>query len=109
MQKVTEALAEWVSTAVPAYDQNLYPHQYAMDFLTGAGRTVIPQEIRHRVDRMVMTTPNAQGQQRRRRHPDHFMARLMLNAWLEETGEDEEAVYRALADKYLDAHGMSRP
>ncbi|MFF7866182.1 hypothetical protein ACFZCT_06930 [Streptomyces qaidamensis] len=56
-----------------------------------------------------MTKPNAKGQQRQRRHPEHSMARLMLNAWLEETGEDEATVYRALADKYLDAHGITRP
>lgn len=109
MQKVTEALAEWVPPTVPTYDPRMYPHQYAINFLTGAGRTVIPEEIRRRVDRAVMAKPNAKGQQRKRKHPEQFMARLMLNAWLEETGEDEDAVYRALADKYLDAHGVARP
>lgn len=109
MQKVIEALAEWVQPTVPAYDPRKYPHQYALSFLSGVGRTVIPQEVRQRVDREVMTTPNAKGEQRKRKHPEKYMARLMLNAWLEETGEDEDAVYRALADGYLDAHGIACP
>lgn len=109
MQKVSEALADWVPPAQPIYDQSLYPHRYAIDFLIGVGRSVIPQEIRYRIDREVMSKPNAKGEHRKKRHPEVFMARLMLNAWLKETGEDEDAVYRALADKYLDAHGMARP
>ncbi|MEW2123110.1 hypothetical protein AB0891_05225 [Streptomyces sp. NPDC007259] len=108
MQKVTEALAEWVPPTAPTYDASLYPHQYALDFLTGVGRSVIPREIRHRIDRMVMAEPNAKGQQRKRKHPDRSMARLMLSAWLEETGEDEDAVYLALADRYLDTHGIAQ-
>jgi hypothetical protein len=109
MKKVTEALADWVPPTMPSYDPSLYPHQYAINFLAGTGRTVIPQEIRRRVNRAVMAKPSAKGQQRQRKHPEPFMARLMLNAWMEETGEDEDAVYRALADKYLDAHGITRP
>ncbi|MER5906023.1 hypothetical protein ABT150_39070 [Streptomyces mirabilis] len=109
MQKVTEALAEWVPPTRLTYDQSLYPHRYAILFLTGAGRSVVPQAIRYRIDREVMAKPNAKGEQRKKKHPADFMARLMLNVWLEETGEDEDAVYRALADKYLEAHGIVRP
>ncbi|MFD7390888.1 hypothetical protein ACFV46_20720 [Streptomyces sp. NPDC059852] len=109
MQKVTEALVGWVPPARLTYDQNLYPHRYAIDFLIGPGRSVVPKEIRHRIDREVMAKPNAKGEQRKKRHPADSMARLMLNAWLKETGEDEDAAYRALADKYLDAHGIVRP
>lgn len=109
MKKVTEALAEWAPPARPAYDHVRYPYRYALDFLTGPGGSVIPEEIHDRIVREVMATPNAKGERRKRRHPADFMVRLMLNAWLKETGEDEEAVYAALADRYLKARGIERP
>ncbi|MEY7975338.1 hypothetical protein AB8O53_03200 [Streptomyces pilosus] len=99
MQKVSEALADWVPPDWPAFDQSLYPHRYAIDFLIGVGRSVVPQEIRYRIDREVMSKPNVKGEQWKKRHPEAFMARLMLHTWLKQTGEDEDAVYRALADK----------
>ncbi|MDX3237073.1 hypothetical protein PV392_15605 [Streptomyces sp. ME03-5709C] len=109
MQTVTEALAQWSPPSRPTFDPALYPHRYALDFLTGAGRSVIPDEIRYRIDRKVMAKPNALGQERKRRHPAASMARLMLIAWVEETGEDEDAVYVALADRHLEAQGIERP
>ncbi|GGN15829.1 hypothetical protein GCM10011578_044010 [Streptomyces fuscichromogenes] len=109
MQKVSEALADWVPPGRPIYDQSLYPHRYAIDFLIGVGCSVIPEEIRYRIDREVMSKPNVKGKQRKRRYPEAFMARLMLNAWLKETGEDEDTAYRALADKHLDVNGIVQP
>ncbi|MFF7675687.1 hypothetical protein [Actinacidiphila glaucinigra] len=108
MQTVAEALARWSPPSRPTFDPTLYPYRYALDFLTGAGHSVIPEEIRYRVDRKVMSKPNAKGEARKRRHPADFMARLMLMAWVEETGEDEEAVYAALADRHLEAQGIER-
>ncbi|MFF7194113.1 hypothetical protein ACFZAM_10440 [Streptomyces sp. NPDC008079] len=109
MKKVTEVLAEWTPPPRPTYDPGLYPHQYALDFLTGPGGSVIPEEIRLRINHEIMAKPNSRGQERKRKHPTGYMARLMLNAWLKETGEDEDSTYTALADKYLEVCGIRRP
>ncbi|MFH9351280.1 hypothetical protein [Kitasatospora sp. NPDC017646] len=107
MKTVADALAAWNPPA-ETYEADSYPFIYCRSLLVEAPH-LVPVEITSRIDREVMSTPNSQGKERKKRHDGRYMARLYLKAWLEETGEDEWKAITMLADRYLELHGIDAP
>ncbi|MFF3162820.1 hypothetical protein [Streptomyces sp. NPDC003273] len=108
MNTVATALARW-SPRRQTYDPSRYPFRYAWDFLATDAPTLVPDEIRRRVDTEVRSRPTAHGKRRQKLHDRTVMADLYLQAWLKETGEPEWGTCVALADKYLALHGIEAP
>ncbi|MGW9031474.1 hypothetical protein ACWGQ5_47170 [Streptomyces sp. NPDC055722] len=108
MNTVASALAGW-SPKRETYEDYRYPARYAWDFLADDAPWIIPEEIRYQVKQKVMNQPNAKGERRKKEHDRPVMARLMLKAWLNETGEDEWETLVDLAERYLQLHSIEAP
>ncbi|MEV6105850.1 hypothetical protein AB0M28_14195 [Streptomyces sp. NPDC051940] len=107
MTIIAEAFANWQPRR-ERYESYKYPYRYAGAYLA-ENLDMAPAEITQRVEERIRAMPNAKGEKRKKRHDREVIARAVLDAWLEESGEDEDDACRLLAEAYLSEHRIEAP